>query len=203
MSRMFGHSLNKPDSMVIGFSRQCESTRYFALRSRVASHREGNRKPDTENVYGDADYHHFERERKLSRRREWNDNAIHEEVHSHAVDCAGDDRLLSQERNRAAHQVVGGGCANRDHEMADETEHRGCEASVAGSRSEQPCCNALQDRDGPCAEESIDHERRSDVEGTGEQSGPKDRSAGAMRFHGCCHEADPASSSFSTALQRS
>lgn len=85
-------------------------------------HRDGNWKPDANNVNDDADDHHPSRKRILGCSREGHDDLIHKEIDDHTIQNARRDRVLDERWNLAANTDVDCSRGKGNAEMAQKAE---------------------------------------------------------------------------------
>jgi len=152
----------------------------------------------TEDVDDYPDEHHFERERELGGGGERHNDAVHEEVHSNAIQRAGEESVSHQEGHDTARSNVNGGGRKRDHEVTRETEQGSGDPATVGPRSKHSAGNALQQPKRFSSEVTINQERSSNVQNATSQPAPHDGEQrirflqkGALRQQGswiCAHK---------------
>lgn len=125
-------------------------------------------------MYDYADDHHPKRKRIFPCRREWYDDAIHEEVDRDAIQNPGKNSVPKEEVNPAARREVNSSSAKGDEKVTEKTEQSGRKPALEGPRTQQSGGDPLQQRNRSKSEVAVDDERGRNIQNAAHKSTPQD-----------------------------
>jgi len=124
-------------------------------------------------MYDYADDHHPKRKRIFPCRREWYDDAIHEEVDRDAIQNPGKNSVPKEEVNPAARREVNSSSAKGYEKVTEKTKQSGRKPALEGPQTQQSGGDPLQQRNWPKSEVAVDDERGRNIQNAAHKSTPQ------------------------------